>query len=201
MTDREWLENFAALVRTQKPAETLWEPVTDYSFEARRLIEGEHPDRIIQAFGKVPMLDFGCGPDAILVRLLRERGVMAYGIDPTLRRQWRAFEPNDEDEDDISVIICREVFEHNTVSDIQSLIVEFSTYRTRYIYVTTRFHPSPQHLLDVATSDDLDPTHITLLNQDFLRLLFVLEGFKQRADLEAILDWQQKGRVLVYERV
>jgi hypothetical protein len=38
--------------------------------------------------------------------------------------------------------------------------------------------------LDVATSDDLDPTHISMLNQDFLRVLFVLEGFKRRADLE-----------------
>jgi hypothetical protein len=39
------------------------------------------------------------------------------------------------------------------------------------------------------------------LNQDFLRVLIVLEGFKCRPDLEARLDWQKKGRCLVYERV
>ena len=33
-----------------------------------------------------------------------------------------------------------------------------------------------------------------------LRLLFVLEGFRARADLEARMDWGNKGRVLVYER-
>ncbi len=52
----------------------------------------------------------------------------------------------------------------------------------------------------MATSDDLDPTHITMLNQDLLRLLFILEGFKRRADLETAMDWQHKGRVLVYVR-
>jgi hypothetical protein len=55
-------------------------------------------------------------------------------------------------------------------------------------------------LLDVATSDDLDPTHISMTNQDFLRMLFVLEGFKRRADLETRMDWKKLGRCLVYER-
>jgi hypothetical protein len=39
-----------------------------------------------------------------------------------------------------------------------------------------------------------------MLNQYFLRVLFVLEGFSCRPDLEARMDWQGKGRVLVYER-
>ena len=39
-----------------------------------------------------------------------------------------------------------------------------------------------------------------MLHQDLLRLLFVLEGFTRRADLEAQLDWKHYGRVLVYER-
>ena len=46
----------------------------------------------------------------------------------------------------------------------------------------------------------MDPTHITLLNKEFLRCLFVLEGFKSRPDLEDRMDWGNKGRVLVYER-
>ena len=72
---------------------------------------------------------------------------------------------------------------------------------SRFVYVTTRFARAPQHLLSVDTSDGLDPTHITMLNQSLLRLLFVLEGFKRRADLEQRMDWQGKARVLVYERV
>jgi len=46
----------------------------------------------------------------------------------------------------------------------------------------------------------VDPSHITLLNKDLLRCLFLLEGFRSRPDLEARIDWGGKGRVLVYER-
>jgi cytidyltransferase-like protein len=44
-----------------------------------------------------------------------------------------------------------------------------------------------------------DPTHISLLNQDFLRALFAWQGCTRRADLEARLDWRKLGRCLVYE--
>ena len=71
---------------------------------------------------------------------------------------------------------------------------------SKFVYLTTRFHPSPSNLLDFTTQFDVDPTHITLLSKDFLRILFVLEGFKRRPDLEERMDWGNKGRVLVYER-
>ena len=44
------------------------------------------------------------------------------------------------------------------------------------------------------------PTHITLMTKPFLRMLFVLEGLRRRADLEERMDWAKKDRVLVYER-
>ncbi len=69
----------------------------------------------------------------------------------------------------------------------------------RFVYLTSRFSAA-QHFLDFRTSDDLDPTHISIMPMDWLRHLFVLEGFKRRADLEQKLDWQNKKRVLVYER-
>jgi hypothetical protein len=74
---------------------------------------------------------------------------------------------------------------------------------SRFVYVTTRFTQNwtmPHAILSVDTKDDLDPTHQTMLNKDLLRLLFVLEGFKRRADLEERMDWQKKERCLVYER-
>lgn len=199
------LERFEALVLRQKPAEKPWTPVTDYSFEARRAIEGHHPDRIVETFGKGPYLDYGCGPDAILVRLLRERGVMAYGIDPLLTEAWRCLQPQFDPGPErfvgqYPVIICREVFEHLTIRGIRRMIARCLDFNPKFLYITTRFAKNPQHLLDVDTSDDLDPTHITMMHQDFLRALVVLEGFKRRADLEAKLDWQHKGRCLVYER-
>ena len=199
------LERFEALCFSQVPAEKPWEPVTDYSFSARTAIEGEHPDRITATFGTGPYLDYGCGPDAILIRLLRERGVIAWGIDPILKDEWKVFSP-DWLVDGFSrkrwpVVMCREVLEHLTFRDLHATVKELCGRSRQFVYVTTRFAKDPSHLLNVDTSDDLDPTHITMLTQDFLRVLFVLEGFKRRADLEEQLDWMKKGRVLVYERV
>ena len=71
---------------------------------------------------------------------------------------------------------------------------------SRFVYATTRFHPNPQTLLDVNQKDELDPSHITLMNKDLLRLFFILEGFRCRADLEQQIDWMNKGRALVYEK-
>ena len=71
---------------------------------------------------------------------------------------------------------------------------------SRFVYLTTRYNQQPAHLFDVQTSDDLDPTHQSMLNQTWLRSLFVLEGFRCRPDLEARLDWRGLSRVLVYER-
>jgi hypothetical protein len=72
---------------------------------------------------------------------------------------------------------------------------------SRLVYVTTRFNPEPDGLLAVTTELEVDPTHITLLAKPLLRALFVLEGFRSRPDLEQRLDWGDKGRVLVLERV
>lgn len=205
MTDAQALARFEALVLNQEPAKP-WAAVTDYSFAARSAIEGQHPDLLIKTFGMGPYLDYGCGPDAILVRLLRDRGALAYGIDPLLKEEWRCFQPKWDSIDEeftgaAPVVICREVFEHMPLRDIPPLIRRWKRrFAERFVYVTTRFHLAPQHLLDVMTADDLDPTHITMMNQTLLRALFVLEGFKRRADLEERLDWQHKGRVLVYER-
>lgn len=200
------LARFEALVLGQQPATEPWAPVTPFDYESRRQIEGRHPDVLIETFGPGPYLDYGCGPDAILVRLLRERGVMADGIDPLLREPWRCFQPEFDNGPEAfvghyPVVICREVFEHCSVREILRLIKRFKDFSPRFVYVTTRFAQHPMHLLDVDTADDLDPTHITMLNQTFLRVLFVLEGFKRRADLEDKLDWMKKGRCLVYERV
>jgi hypothetical protein len=98
------------------------------------------------------------------------------------------------------LVICREVFEHLTVLQVREAVRNICRVSSRFAYVTTRFHPDPHTLLDVTTQFDVDPSHITLLNKDLLRLFFVLEGFRQRKDLEDRIDWMGKGRVLVYEK-
>jgi hypothetical protein len=99
------------------------------------------------------------------------------------------------------LVICREVLEHLTVLEVKRAVANMVRLTSKFIYVTTRFHPNPPTLLDFNTSDDLDPSHITLLNKDMLRLMFVLEGCRSRPDLEARMDWGKKGRVLVMEKV
>ena len=200
MTDAAALERFEALVLGQAAASVPWTPPigVDYSFEARKVIEGKHPQLIKDVFQPTRVLDFGCGPDARLARLLSDIGVTVEGYDPQrIEGQfWSTVNTAYFD-----LVIYREVNEHLTVRQMARVVRQVCALSTRFVYGTTRFHPSPSHMLDVATSDDLDPTHISLVTQPFLRMLCVLEGFARRADLEARMDWKQLGRVLVYERV
>jgi hypothetical protein len=204
------LEAFEALVLSQQPATEPWTPVTDYSFEARKEIEGIHPQLIKDVFQPKSVFDVGAGPGH-LMQMLQDLHIETAGFDanPAYTRVddhlivW----PADIATMEIGyfgkgadLVICREVLEHLTLLQIRQAVTNICKLSSKFVYVTTRFAKQPTHLLDVETSDDLDPTHISMLNQDFLRVLFVLEGFKRRADLEEQMDWQHKGRVLVYER-
>ena len=189
----EKLAAFERFVQGQKPADTPWEPVTDYSRETRRAIEAPQADILAEVFKGCSVLDYGCG-FGYLVELLQERGMDAHGWDPQQRDAVHRFPAPYE----YDLVICREVLEHLTVGGVWRAVNTLKSRTTRYIYVTTRFCAGA-HLLDVDGSDDLDPTHITMLNQDLLRTLFVLEGCTRRADLEAKLDHRNLGRVLVYE--
>lgn len=185
------LAAFEQFVSQQKPADAPWEPVTDYSAAERKKVEAPQANIIASMFAGCDVLDYGCGY-GFLMDLLRERGMTVCGWDPALTHS------GDNQKRFADVVICREVLEHLTVRELAATVRELAYWAKRYVYVTTRFTPDP-HLLDVAGSDHLDPTHISMLNQDLLRTLFVLEGCTRRADLEQKLDWRNLGRVLVYE--
>jgi 2-polyprenyl-3-methyl-5-hydroxy-6-metoxy-1,4-benzoquinol methylase len=167
---------------------------------------------IKEVFSPARVLDVGCGP-GILMYLLHEVGVVADGIDPAPgMREMAPPEVRDRimlggaDTPDVpagayDLVLCREVFEHLTVLEVRAAVRNICRMSSRFAYATTRFHQNPHTLLDVSTEDELDPSHITMMNKDLLRLFFVLEGFKQRKDLEDRIDWMGKGRVLVYEKV
>jgi SAM-dependent methyltransferase len=184
----------------------------NYSLETRRSIEAKNPLLIRDVFQPKRVLDLGCGPGA-LMHLLWELGVDVDGIDfasssrelatPQVRDRITVGAVTDHTlkvAGSYDLVICREVLEHLTVLQVRQAVANMVRLTSRYIYVTTRFHPSPSGLLDFTTQFDVDPTHITLLNKDMLRLMFVLEGCRSRPDLEARMDWGNKGRVLVLEK-
>ena len=185
----------------------------NYSLETRRAIEGKNPALIREVFQPRTVLDLGCGPGA-LMHLLWELGVDVEGIDftessrrlatPEVRDRITVGDVTDpalKPADRYDLVLSREVLEHLTVLQVRKAVANMVRMTRRFIYVTTRFHPSPSTLLDFNQKDDLDPSHITLLNKDLLRLLFVLEGCRSRPDLEARMDWGNKGRVLVLEKL
>jgi SAM-dependent methyltransferase len=184
-----------------------------YSLETRRQIEAKNPFLIKEVFQPKKVLDLGCGPGA-LMHLLWELGVDADGIDfaesspqlatPQVRDRIVVGSVTDatlKPAGTYDLVICREVLEHLTVLQVRQAVANMVRMTSRFIYVTTRFHPSPASLLDFTTQFDVDPSHITLLNKDMLRLMFVLDGCRSRPDLEARMDWGNKGRVLVLEKV
>ena len=185
----------------------------NYSLEKRREIEAKNPFLIKEVFQPKKVLDLGCGPGA-LMHLLWELGLDVEGIDFAESSKQLAT-PQVRDRITVGVVtdatlkpagaydlvICREVLEHLTVLQVKQAVANMVRLTSKFIYVTTRFHPSPAGLLDFTTQFDVDPSHITLLNKDMLRLMFVLEGCRSRADLEERMDWGRKGRVLVLEKL
>jgi glycerol-3-phosphate cytidylyltransferase-like family protein/SAM-dependent methyltransferase len=182
-----------------------------YDVESRRPIEGKNPQLIKEVFEPERVLDVGCGP-GVLMYLLQELGVTVSGIDfsshirdlaPEEVRGAIMVGPVTEQlvpDDSYDLVICRETLEHLTVLQVREAVQSMCRASSRYVYVTTRFHPDSAHLLDVTDQFELDPTHITLLTKEFLRVMFVLEGFRSRSDLEGRMDWLGKGRVLVMEK-
>lgn len=144
---------------------------------------------------------------------LYELGIDVYGLDfsqaakkeAPIKIADRIFIGSVEDYNDIrmdfDLVICRETLEHLTILQLVKAVQNLAKTTNKYLYITTRFHPNPTSLLDVIDQPEVDPSHITLLNKDFLRTLFVLEGLKSRRDLEKKLDWKNYGRVLVFEKV
>ena len=188
-----------------------WRTENNYTIDERRRIEGRNPALIREVFAPSRVLDMGCGPGALMF-LLHELGVRADGVDfaqaskdlapPEVRERIHIGSAVDIDLPDRSydLVICREVLEHLTVLQAQQAVQNMCRISSRHIYLTTRFHPDPANLFDVTTEFDVDPTHITLMHIEMLRLMFVLQGFVRRRDLESRMDWLSKGRVLVYER-
>jgi len=226
-TNRErsarYVDEFEALIRSQTALQAsayddqyfagTWRHGHEtYSIESRREIEGKNPENIRDVFRPTRVLDVGCGPGALML-FLHELGIDVHGIDfseaakasaPEAIRDRIHIGSVTEVHDlgmDFDLVISRETLEHLTVPQVGDAVRALAAMTTKFIYVTTRFHPEPKSLLSVTDQPEVDPTHITLVNKDFLRALFVMQRLRTRTDLERQLDWKGYGRVLVFERV
>ena len=220
---REQVEQLEAFIAGQRPVESEhyddqyfqgeWrEGGNSYHIETRRKIEAKNPENIKEVFQPGSVLDVGCGPGALML-FLQELGIEVQGIDfsaaakqmaPDGVREKIVTAPVTDYVDlgrEFDLVICREVLEHLTVLQVRQTVQALARYTSKLLYVTTRYHPNPSSLLDVTTDFETDPTHVTCLNKELLRTLFVLEGMRSRPDLEEKMDWKNFGRVLVLEKV
>lgn len=202
MTDEDAVQRFEAFVQAQRPAMAPWAPVTDYSFEARKAIEGIHPQLIKDVFRPTVVVDVGCGPTQALSRCLRLLGVTCIAVDREDDYGDSTCDITRPIASDLKgdLVIARELLEHLTVRDLARAVRNLCALSSQFVYGTTRFHPAPSHLLDFTTEFEQDPTHITCGTKVFLRILFALEGFRWRQDLADQMDWRHYGRTFVFER-
>src|SRR5688572_11774830 len=140
----------------------------NYSLETRRALEARNPQLIKDTFTPTRVLDLGCGPGA-LMHLLHELGVEVDGIDfaesskrlatPEVRERitvGNVTDPALKPANTYDLVISREVLEHLTVLEVKQAVANMVRMTSKYIYVTTRFHPAPSTLLDFNQKDDLD---------------------------------------------
>lgn len=184
--------------------------------EGKRKSEGEHPARIIQAFGSgVNILDTGAGM-GWLVRFINQLGTSAIGVDYSEYAVKNSLTKGKMIlgsvtslpmfvDGQFDVVISREVFEHLTLEESERAFNEMLRVSSRYIYLTIWMN-FDQGASDDVVLDDLerDPTHITYCTRGFWQKRFnkyIEQGvLVQRKDLETLLDWKQKGRCFVFEK-
>jgi len=167
-----------------------------YTYENRVTAEGEHPRILADLCRGKSVLDVGCGPGHFMT-MLKTHGCEVYGIDPAPdfgKPRWI----EDEPARCFDVVVCREVLEHLPAREIGAFLFHLFRVARERVYITMRFTAAPRHPFDLTTEYEADPSHITLLPQPFLRALCVTMGGVRDVAWETALDWQHKGRVLVY---
>jgi 2-polyprenyl-3-methyl-5-hydroxy-6-metoxy-1,4-benzoquinol methylase len=91
------------------------------------------------------------------------------------------------------LVICREVLEHLTVLQVKQAVANMVRMTSKFIYVTTRFHPSPETCSTSRQQVDVDPDAHHAPQQGHAAADVRARGLRSRPDLEARMDWGNKG--------
>ena len=150
-------------------------------------------DCIVSNTGAGRVLDAGCGP-GLLVELLRDRGVEAYGIDissyaiahvPATVKPfcWRA-SVSDELHEDYDLIVCQEVFPHVLPSDADAAIANFCRHTGEVLF------SSP------LTLDRSVARHVNFSTPGHFAGVFARHGFFRDFEFDAsvITPWAARFR-------
>lgn len=113
---------------------------------------------------------------------------------------------NESDDKEMSekfdLVICKDILSHLPVRHMRKFISVLAGYTRNHLCVYSRFHPFPEHILDITNgTNDLD---ISLMNKEFVRALFVLEGMSSLYNFESKLSRKLKnkdrGEFLVFQK-
>jgi SAM-dependent methyltransferase len=181
--------------------------------ETRRKIEGEHPNRIKDVVGNGKVLDVANG-QGWLVGFLRELDVEAYGIDYSEYAIENAFYKSRPyiqladsqnipyPDNTFDMVIARELLEHLTVGQVLNTIKEMDRVckPEGILYFTIWLNFDPTASPDILCSDSRDQSHVTYMPRQFWLRLFErnFPYLMLSHDLEANLDWMNKGRAFVF---
>lgn len=204
-----WAHQQARLGADELNADAVAQQVVPFDAEAqgygdygtRVALEARHPEILAQLCHGRTVLDYGCGP-GYLVQMLRERGVQATGVDPYVAPRYphcRLGRMADLDARASDVVVCREVLEHVPVREWGALLHHLFRVAKERVYLTTRFYLDPPHPFALTDERVVDPSHITVLPQPFVRALCTTFGGVRDRAWESALDWLHKDRVLVYQ--
>ena len=122
-----------------------------YAAGSRPASDGKYPELIKEVFQPERVLDVDSGPEA-LPRL--PTGTMS--------------DAEHFADAAYDLVICRDVMEHLSVLQVRETVHRMCRISSRYVCITTRFHPDPSGLLDVTTQGEVDASYTTFVQQEFL---------------------------------
>lgn len=185
--------------------------------KAKRRSEGIAPYLLMEHFNlwdNKKVLDAGCGY-GYLAKFLSEFGADVVGVDYSdyfiknkvcnnvvqCDMTKLPFKDNE-----FELVISRENFEHLTVEQADRAFEEMVRVTNKWIYMTIWINHDPNASdEEVLTDLEKDPTHITFCTRNFWLNRFrsyIDNGIiLRREDLETTMDWKNKKRCFVFEKI